>query len=114
MKLKLDNDLWIRRASSAYSSAVMPEIWDDQAASGEFIDSFFDYIEFTNTSKATPLIVQSLREKAEFSPGASSTDIHDAFEDLLNDRGWSITDWKPQKSSRTAKGRFRPPRTSSP
>ena len=93
VKKKLQNERWLRRASSDYVSVAVPEIWDDPLAAEEFIDSFFDYVEYVNSSKSAPLIVRSLQNSAHFALGAPAADIREALEEALRKVGWSPDMW---------------------
>ncbi|MCK6529382.1 phospholipase D family protein [Myxococcota bacterium] len=94
MKAKVQNEQWRRRASCAYAAAVMPEIWDDPVASGEFLDSYFEYVEYVNSTRSVPKVVRSLQDAAGFAQGATESEVHSALADFLERHGWEHNRWQ--------------------
>lgn len=87
---------WRRRAEEPYVRASVPEIWSDPTSSGEFMDSFFDYLELIATTKKRPTVWRSLTDRIPALEGASSSDeIRDALKAYLSRRGWGQGDWAP-------------------
>lgn len=93
---------WRRRAEQPYVSALVPEIWSDPTSSGEFIDTFFDDLEFVTTARKRPLVWRALRQElGTLRDGPTSREIKTALQAYLKNPGWTGDDWRiPRQSTR--------------
>ena len=91
---RLADPRWRQRAEKPYVRAPVPEIWSDPTSSQEFIDSFFDYLEFVASTRKRPAVWRSLTEQiASLDGSASSDDIRHALSEHLRREGWREGDW---------------------
>jgi hypothetical protein len=90
---QLSNERWFDRASRAYDRAAMPEIWFDPVSRAEFEESFFDYLQYVNSGRATPKILKSLQNVAGVKKSDDAAEIKEKLVALLEEAGWPEHGW---------------------
>lgn len=97
---RLADPTWRRRAEQPYIRALVPEVWSDPTSSSEFMNTFFDYLEFVAATRKQPLVWRSLRDKLDnLQDAPASRDIKAALQTYLKKPGWTGNEWElPRKS----------------
>lgn len=97
MRRLCDED-YVNRLASPFIDGVMPEIWDDPAATRDFKESFFTDLEQVANApskkvhrKVAKTIVKATTNRVT-NPDAEI--IEKSLEDLLRTRGWKDSNWK--------------------
>lgn len=104
---RLADPTWRKRAEQPYVRASVPEMWSDPMSSGQFIETFFDYLEFVTAPGKRSLVWKSLHHKLDhLYGGPTSRDIKEALQAYIEHHGWTDDDWQlPQRNANKASGR---------
>ncbi len=90
----LENEEYLNRLCQPFVRGPIPEIWDDPGSYSEFEQSFFDYLEYTDSRDGRRNHVPSrILERCQSPGGASADEIRTALVALLRVEGWGPSDW---------------------
>jgi len=84
----------LERLSLPFASGVMPEIWDDAEAYGDFRDSFSDHLSLISRSTSQHRVPKAILSKLHGGDSQSGEQLLAEFETYLEDHGWTDDDWK--------------------
>ena len=94
---KLKDIKKVERLSCSLVSTVMPEIWEDEIASQDFMESFYEYIASATLSDRNPLVIASIKEQLGLEMHDDDEDIKDKFYKYFNENSWDDDCWKAPK-----------------
>ncbi len=91
---RINDEKFMQRYTKPLMESGMPEIWQDDVASGDFKDSYFQYLSYS-AIRRPPLIVKKilLALGIQTSVGLDSDDIETSLNKFILKNGWSKKFW---------------------